>query len=225
MTSHLPSDTPANPDSGVADGISLTPEQTRIIKICLSAIGVLTVGTWTGIASAPYLMSNYPLVLIGISPVSRHMILVAPIVGPWWVLGVGGARTLLFTTVAYFLGRAIGEPGLVWLDQNSKNFSRFVRWLQRFFQRWGYAAIFVFPLGAMASIAGAARIPPVPFFVCATAGIVFRLSLLVLLAHSIREPLMELIELIRAYQLPATLFCIAAVGAYQWWKHRRRRAA
>lgn len=183
-------------------------------------IGVLTVGAWTGLAFAPYLMSNYPLVLIGISPASRHMVFVAPIVGPWLVLLVGGGRTLLFTTTAYFLGRAIGEPGLLWLDQHSKNFSRFVRWLQRLFQRWSYFAIFIFPLGAMASIAGAARIPPVPFFICAIAGITFRLSVLVLLAESIREPLMVFIELVRTYQLPGTVICVVGVVGYQLWKRR-----
>jgi membrane protein DedA with SNARE-associated domain len=125
---------------------------------------------------------------------------------------------MAFTTTAYFLGRAIGEPGLVWLDQHSKTFSRFVRWLQRFFQRWSYFAIFVFPLGAMASIAGAAGIPPIPFFVCAIAGVAFRLSLLVLLAESIREPLMKFIELVQVYQLPATAVCIAGVVGYQVWK-------
>ena len=56
-------------------------------------LGVLTVGTWIGVASSPYLVNNHPVVLIGISPLGRHMVLVAPLVGAPLVLLVGGLRT------------------------------------------------------------------------------------------------------------------------------------
>jgi len=217
-------DPPPNPQ-GEPQSLELTPEQSRTVRLCLIAIGVLSVGTWTGIAFSPYLVSNYPLLLIAISPPSRHMVLVAPIVGPWWVLLVGGARTLTFTAVAYILGRSLGEPGLVWLDQHAERFARFVRWLEGFFQRWSYLAVFVFPLGAMAAIAGVAKMKPVAFFACAFAGVMFRLSLLVLLAESVREPLMAMIEWIREYQMPATLVCVALVLANQYRKRRSGQPA
>jgi membrane protein DedA with SNARE-associated domain len=217
-------DPPTEDEPGESTELSLTPEQSRVVKVCLSMIGVLTVAAWTGLAFSPYLMSNYPLALIGMSPASRHMVLVAPIVGPWLVLTVGGARMLLFTAIAFFLGRSIGEPGLIWLDQNSVKISRFVRWLQGVFQRWSYVAIFIYPVGAMASIAGAARMSVAPFFLCAVAGILFRLTVLVLLANSIREPLLEFIDLVRAYQWPATAVCLAVVVVYQLWKRRAKFA-
>jgi membrane protein DedA with SNARE-associated domain len=185
-------------------------------------LAALTVGTWIGVATSPYLVNNHPLVLIGISPLSRHMILVAPLVGAPMVLLVGGLRSLAFTAVAYFLGRSIGEPGLVWLEQRSENAGRFVRWLKRFFQRWSYLAVFIFPLGVMACVAGVARMRPVGFFAAATAGIAFRLSFYVWLADSIREPIMRFLEFIRIYQVPATVALVIGIGTYQVYKRRRR---
>ncbi len=185
-------------------------------------LATLTVGTWIGVATSPYLVNNHPLVLIGISPLGRHMILVAPLIGAPMVLLVGGLRSLAFTAVSYVLGRSIGEPGLVWLEQRSENAGRFVRWLERFFQRWSYLAVFVFPLGVMACVAGVARMRPFGFFVAATAGIAFRLSLYVWLADSIRGPIMRLLEFIRIYQVPATVVLVIGIGAYQVYKRRGR---
>jgi membrane protein DedA with SNARE-associated domain len=202
--------------------VELSARDRRIVRACLFALATLTVGTWIGVATSPYLVNNHPLVLIGISPLSRHMILVAPLVGAPMVLLVGGLRSLAFTAVSYFLGRSIGEPGLVWLERRAENAGRFVRWLERFFQRWSYVAVFIFPLGVMACVAGVARMRPFGFFVAATAGITFRLSLYVWLADSIREPIMRLLEFIRIYQVPATVVLVIGIGAYQVYKRRGR---
>jgi len=203
----------------------LSDRERKIVRGCLFALGALSVGTWIGVASSPYLAVNYPLVLVAISPLGRHMVLVAPIVSTGWLLLVGGARSLTFTAFSYQLGRTLGEPGLLWLDQRAQKAARFVRWLERFFQRWSYAAVLIFPLGVMAGIAGVARMRPVGFFICATIGIALRLSLYIWLASSIREPIMALLEFIRAHQAPATAVCVVGVGSYQFIKWRRRQAS
>jgi membrane protein DedA with SNARE-associated domain len=200
----------------------LSARDRKIVRACLLTLATLTVGTWIGVATSPYLVNNHPLVLIGISPLSRHMILVAPLVGAPMVLLVGGLRSLAFTVVSYILGRSIGEPGLVWLEERSANAGRFVRWLERFFQRWSYFAVFVFPLGVMGCVAGVARMRPFGFFAAAIAGITFRLSVYVWLADSIRGPIMSLLEFIRIYQVPATVVLVIGVGTYQVYKRRGR---
>ena len=213
---------PADRTATAPPTAELSARDRRIVRACLLILATLTVGTWIGVATSPYLVNNHPLVLIGISPLSRHMILVAPLVGAPMVLLVGGLRSLAFTAVSYVLGRSIGEPGLVWLEQRSENAGRFVRWLERFFQRWSYLAVFVFPLGVMACVAGVARMRPFGFFVAATAGIAFRLSLYVWLADSIRGPIMRLLEFIRIYQVPATVVLVIGIGTYQLYKRRGR---
>ena len=83
----------------------------------------------------------------------------------------------------------------------------------------------IFPLGAMACVAGVARMRPVGFFITASIGIVVRLSFYAWLAESIRGPILTLLEVIRSYQAPATGVLIVCVAAYQFSKWRRRESA
>ncbi len=202
----------------------LDSDDRRIVRLCFSVLGALTICMWTGIATAPYLVNNHPLLLIALAPVSRHIVLVVPIVGGLVMIAIASVRHLLFTGFSFWLGRTIGEPGIGWLEARAEKTGRFVRWLQRFFNRWGYFAVFVFPLGVMAAIAGMAQMSPTGFFAVAIVGIVARLALLSLVATSLREPILWLLEIIREWQGPATLACIAVVGGWQFLKWRKRQA-
>ena len=196
----------------------------RIIRGCLIGLGILVVGTQIGVASSPYLVNNYPLVLIGISPLSRHIILVAPLVGVPLVFIVAGTRTLAFTALAYWLGRTLGETALTWIDQRSKGTSRFVRWLEQFFQRWSYLAVFFFPLGLMACIAGVSRMQPAGFFAAAIPGIAIRLGVYAWFGESLREPILTGLAYVRTYQIEATVLLVLGIGCYQLVKYRSRRS-
>ncbi|MDP6977233.1 MAG: hypothetical protein QF570_01370 [Myxococcota bacterium] len=207
-----------------SEPLLLSSEDRRVARLCFTVLGLLTLCMWTGIAMSPYLVNNHPLLLIALAPVSRHIVLVVPVVGGVAMIMVAGARHMAFTTFAFLLGRRIGEPGIAWLEARAEKSGRFVRWLQRFFRRWGYFAVFVFPLGAMAAIAGMARMNPKGFFSVAVAGVVFRLGLLALVASSLREPILWLLEIVRRWQGPATLACIALVAVWQFWKWRKRQA-
>lgn len=207
----------------VSPPLLLSSEDRRIVRLCLMVLGGLTLCMWTGIAMAPYLVNNNPLLLIALAPVSRHIVLVVPVVGALAMIAIAGVRHMLFTTFAFFLGRAIGEPGIVWLESRAAKTGRFVRWLQAFFNRWGYFAVFVFPLGAMAAIAGMARMNPRGFFAVAIVGVVTRLFLLSLVASSLREPILWFLEVVRRWQGPATLVCVSLVAGWQFWKWRKRQ--
>ena len=210
------------PVEATASTAARSPRDRRIVRGCLVVLGALSVGTWIGVGSSPYLVNNYPLVLVGISPISRHIILVAPIVSLPMLFLVGGLRSLTFTTFSYFLGRSLGEPGLVWLEQKAERAGRFVRWLEGFFLRWSYLAVFVFPLGVMACIAGVARMRPGGFFLAATLGLALRMTLYILLADAIRGPIMILLDWLRTNQFAATVAVAGSIAGYQIYKYRRR---
>lgn len=199
-----------------------SPRDRKIIRVCLAAMGALAVGSWIGVATWPYLVNNYPLLLVAISPRSRHIVLVTPLVAAPLLLFVACLRKLTFTALSFLLGRSLGEPGLVWLEERSKGFGRFVRWMERFFLRWSYLAVFVFPSGAMAFIAGVARMRPLGFFAAAISGTTFRLGLYVLLGDSLRDPIMNLLALVRAHQVPVTIAFALSMAMYQLYKHKWR---
>ena len=94
------------------DENALTPEQWRVARRCLSVLGVLGIGSMTGVAFSLYLVNHYPLVLIALSPLGRHFVLVAPIVDPAAFMVVAVTRRMLFYLAAFYLGRAMGPAGL-----------------------------------------------------------------------------------------------------------------
>ncbi len=199
-----------------------SPRDRKIIRVCLAAMGALAVGSWIGVATWPYLVNNYPLLLVAISPRSRHIVLVTPLLAAPLLLFVACLRNLAFTAFSFFLGRSLGEPGLVWLEERSKGFGRFVRWLERFFLRSSYLAVFVFPFGSMAFIAGVARMRPLGFFAAAIPGITFRLGLYILLGDTLREPIMNILTFVRAHQVPITIAFALSMAMYQLYKHKWR---
>lgn len=213
--------TSSSADTGTPT-VGLNPRDRKIVRLCLAVMGALAVGSWIGVASSPYLVNNYPLLLVAISARSRHIILVTPLVAAPMLLLVACLRNLVFTALSFFLGRSLGEPGLVWLEQRSKGFGRFVRWLERFFLRWSYLAVFVFPFGTMAFVAGVARMRPLRFFAVAIPGITFRLSLYILLGDSMRGPIMNFLELVRAHQVSVTIAVVLSMAMYQLYKHKWR---
>ena len=220
---------PASADHAIAleaaAAAPLGPEQRRVVRGCLIALGILVVGSQIGIAWSPYLLNNHPLWLVGISPLSRHIILVSPVVDSSMLIAVSGARTLAFTALAYWLGVTLGETALVWLEQRSAGATRIAKWMDGFFQRWSYFAVFLFPLGLMACIAGVSQMRAMGFFAAAIPGILFRLSVYVWFGESLREPILVLLEYIRSYQTELTLFLIASIAGYQLYKRRAKQSA
>jgi small ligand-binding sensory domain FIST len=66
---------------------------------------------------------------------------------------------------------------------------------------------------------------PIGFFIAASLGIAFQMSLYILLADSIREPILNLLEVIRTYQLPGTIVLAGSIVSYQVYKRRFRDRA
>ena len=72
----------------------LGSEQQRIVRLSLTVLAVLGSGSMLGVAFSLYLVNHYPLLLIGLSPLGRHLFLVAPIVHPVAFVGVAVGRRM-----------------------------------------------------------------------------------------------------------------------------------
>ena len=200
-------------------------EERRIARLCLSVLAVLGTGSLIGAAWSLYLVNHYPLILIALSPIGRHLILVAPTVNPLAFILVAVGRRLLFYTACFHLGRSLGPWGLVWLESRAERMGRFIRWLERLFQKAPKTAIFFLVGPGMSSIAGISGMAPRTWGALVSAGLVFRMVLTLWLAEWLREPIEALLLLIDEYWVPGTVVLMLGVGIYQWRRIRRRRAA
>lgn len=202
----------------------LGDEERRVARICLTTLGVLGIGSLLGAAWSLYLVNHFPLLLIALSPIGRHLVLVAPTVDPIAFVAVAVGRRLLFYTACFHLGRSLGPWGLVWLESRAERMGRFVRWLERLFQKAPRTAVFFLTGPGMATIAGIAGMAGRTWAPLVVGGLVLRMIGILLFADWLREPIVALLEVIDAYWVPGTAVMLAAIGIYQWRRARRRRA-
>jgi hypothetical protein len=199
----------------------LGPEQRRVVRRCLLALGVLGGASMIGVAFSLYLVNHYPLLLIALSPIGRHLVLVAPIVDPFAFVAVALARRMAFYLATFYLGRALGPAGIVWIEARAVHFGRFVRWIERLFSRASHVVVFAMASPTVAALAGISGMRTGVFLALATAGLIIRLVIVLGFAEWLREPIEWLLAWIDEYWIPGTVVLVAGVVLYQW----RRRVA
>ena len=199
-----------------------TDEQRRKTRRWLVVLGVLGAGSALGTAFSLYLVNHYPLLLVALSPLGRHILLAAPLTDPAALLVVALARRMLFYLATFHLGRALGPSGIRWIEARAAHFGRFVRWVERLFSRASHAVVLVMAGPTVSALAGISGMRVGTFLSLATVGLVLRLMLVIGLAEWLREPLERLLALIDEYWVPGTVVLASGVGLMQW---RRFRAA
>jgi membrane protein DedA with SNARE-associated domain len=124
----------------------------------------------------------------------------------------------------YALGLRFGPRALVWLESRSVTAGRFVRWLERFFARAGYLALFVSPGITVCTLAGVVRMPVVPFVVVNLAGTATLVTLVWILGDAFSDWIALLLELVRAHVGALTLVSVVgvAIAAALYWRRRWR---
>jgi membrane protein DedA with SNARE-associated domain len=202
----------------------LDPEKRTLARRSLSALGVLSVGSMTGTASSLYLVNHHPLLLIALSPLGRHLVLVAPIVDPVAFVVVAVLRRMAFYLACFQLGRALGPTGVVWIEARAARFARFVRWLERVFQRFSRSVVLVMSGPTVSALAGMSDMTLRVYVPLAVLGLVARMLLLLGLAEIVREPIEWLLSWIDAYWVPGTVILVLGTLAYQWRRARLARA-
>jgi membrane protein DedA with SNARE-associated domain len=202
--------------------VSRTPQEQALVRHGLTALGVLSICGLTGSAFSLYLVNHFPLLLVALSPIGRHLVLVAPIVDPVAFVGVAVARRLLSYLACYLTGRGLGPTGVEWLEARAARFARFVRWVERLFLRAPHAVVFVMAGPTVSGLAGMTGMHPAAFVPLAVASLTLRMLFVLAFAEWLREPIEWLLARIDEYWVPGTV--VMVVGALLYPGHRIRRA-
>src|SRR5262245_42860981 len=177
-----------------------------------------------GAAFSLYLVNHFPLLLIALSPLGRHMLLVAPIVDPLAFVLVAVSRRMLFYTACFLLGRGLGPSGVQWLEARAARFARFVRFVERLFARAPHLVVLVMAGRTVRGLAGMAGIKPAAFLPLATISLTLRMLFILGFAELLREPIERLLAWIDEHWVPGTLVLVLGTLLYQWRRMRRARA-
>jgi membrane protein DedA with SNARE-associated domain len=186
-------------------------------------LGVLGAGSLLGVAFSPYLVTHWPLLLVGLSPLGRHMVLVAPVTNPVAFFLVLVVRRLLFYLACFQLGRALGPWAIPWVESRSRLFGRFLRLLERLFNRAPHAVVLVMSGPSVSALAGVSTMRLEAFVPLATLSLAARVLLVMGLATWLRVYVEIVLAWIDAHWIPATAVTLTGVVLYQ--VYRRWRSA
>jgi membrane protein DedA with SNARE-associated domain len=199
----------------------VSPEQRRVVRRCLQALGVLGAGSMVGVAFSLYLVNHYPLLLVALSPLGRHLVLVAPIVDPYAFLAIVLTRRMVFYLIMFQLGRTLGPAGITWIEARAVHLGRFVRWTEGLFSRASHVVVFVMAGPTVSALAGISGMPLRAFVALAIPGLTLRLLFVLGFAEWLREPIERILTWIDEYWIPGTVVLVTGMIIYQW----RRRTA
>ena len=204
------------PPVGVPPQAGLSAEQRKLARRCLSLLGLFSTGTLIGVLFSLYLVGHYPLLLIALSPIWRHLIVVAPTVHPLAFVVVAVSRRMAFAIACFYLGRALGPTAIDWLETRAPRAARFYRWLDRVFKRASHLVVLLMPGPGVSALAGSARMPAPVFVLLIALGLSLRMIIVVVLGEYFREPIEALLGLINDYWIPGTILLVLAVALYRW---------
>lgn len=195
----------------------------RIANRCMWVLAILGAGSLVGVAASLYLTAHHPVLLIALSPLGRHLMLVAPRVDPVVFVVVAVTRRLLFYVTCFHLGRALGPAAIVWLEERSRSAGHVVRWLERLFRRASRLVVVILPSPAVSTIAGSAGMGQAVFVPLVALGALVRVLIVLRFAAWLNEPIETVLSFIDEYWLPGTVVLIVAVVLYQTWWQRSTR--
>ncbi len=205
------------PQTDAADGsVALSADERRAVRVCLGILAVLGTGSLVGVASSLYLVNHYPLALIALSPLGRHLVLVAPVVDPVAFLAVAFARRMAFYVTIFYLGRALGPAGITWIEARAGGLGRFVRWVEGLFARASHLVVLVATSPTVSALAGISGMRLPVFLALGSVSLLARLLLVLGFAELLREPIEQLLALIDEYWIPGTVVLVIGLAIYQW---------
>jgi membrane protein DedA with SNARE-associated domain len=179
-------------------------------------LGLMTVANLIGSAFMPYLLTHAPLVLVGLSPLFRHIVLVAPSVDAKSLFAVVVVRHFAPDPFMYFLGREYGPLGLAWAEANSPVVGKVARTLERLFAKVGPVALLVSPDVIVSTLAGAARVPFPVFVVVNVAGTVLTVVVARWFGDAFDRPIHVLMAFFQAHLVVVTVASVLVVVSLNW---------
>jgi membrane protein DedA with SNARE-associated domain len=206
--------------------VSLTPPApARPAPWLLTAAGCMVVATALGAGFAPYLAIHHPLWLIALSPLARHLILVAPHTELIPFLVLASVRGVLGCMICYELGRHYGPAGLYALDRRGSRLARQVRALEHLVGRYAWLLLLAAPSTLTGGLAGISSVPRLRVWSLSLIGFSVWAWVNRRVGGWLAPWTTPLLGFIREHALVLTALCSLIVLVVQVQQTRRKRAS
>lgn len=201
--------------------ISLIPAK-PLSRLLLGALAALFGAATLGVALAPTLALKYPLILLALNPLPRHVILVAPHTPLVPLLIVVSLRGSCSCIIAFEVGRHYGPAGLELFERKSPRLAGFVRAFERVFLKAAPVFLILSPgplTSTLAAVSGNRRWVT---WLLSWCGFLIWAYVNYRIGDWLKPWTAPIMAFIQRYLIETTVACAVIVFAYQWIARRRR---
>lgn len=196
------------------------PRRRRLLLLLAPVVVLFSAGL-IGTAFAPALLVREPMLLIAMSPLFRHLVLASGSVELLPFVAIAVARLFVTDPFLYVIGREYGPEAVEWVEARSGGARRIVRAVKRAFARAGLLVLFVSPGPLVCLLAGAARMPILPFVAVNLLGTAAAVLLIRSFGVAFATKLTLVREFVAANIVVLTVISVALVFASVVVKRRR----
>jgi membrane protein DedA with SNARE-associated domain len=186
----------------------------------MGGIAALSAASAVGVAFAPALLSHAPLGLIALSPVGRHLVMVAAVVPFVAFVVVATVRRTLMMFLAYKVGEIYGDRVFTWVKERSRLAGQWISLFERLFERAGPLVLFLVPGFTSAALAGASGMSLPLSLLMILLGQAGWMSVTFYVGDALKEWTLPLIRLAAEHMVEATVVCLLLVGAYEFYRRK-----
>lgn len=190
------------------------PDRRVVTILVVLVIGFWILGTVAN-ALAPTLIADHPLVLVGLEPRNRYLLLTAGRVDLLPYLVWATFRRIASDPVYFALGHLYGDRSIRWMEnQAGDRGRRFVRFADRGYRRFSRPAVFLFPGLIVCVLAGATGMRTRTFLAWNLAGTVAAVIALRLFATQLEPVVLPITDWIDENQTVLTAVTVGTAVAY-----------
>ncbi len=188
------------------------PPARPIVIIAVAISMASLVAGWIGDAIAPDLVNRNPLLLIGMSPRNRNLILTTNQIEtvPYYL--VATFRLISQDPVNYLLGFWFGERMLAWVKRRSKTYGPMVDSGAEGFKKYAPVLIFAFPNNIICMLSGATGVRFRTFAFLNITGTITQLYLVRRAGTAFESPIQRVLDYIGQYRIPLLIVSVLLVG-------------
>jgi membrane protein DedA with SNARE-associated domain len=169
----------------------------------------------------PTLVESNPLLLIGLSAKNRYLVLVVNNVSLVWYYVIGTLRLLAPDPLFFLIGWFYGQAALRWMERRTPTIGSFMSRLERWFPRFSWPIVLLFPNNYVCLIAGAARMSPVLFLTLDVFGTLGRLLMIQVIGDVFAGPVSSFLGFVSTWRIPILIVTIGLVALSTLGEFRR----
>ncbi len=195
----------------------------RRARYLVVPLGVWIVATTIGAVLAPALLAHAPLLLLVMSPLTRHLLLVSPSLDTVTFFVASTIGMFLPDPFAFLLGREYGQSAVDWIERRSGGAGPWVRWTHRAFQRAAPVVLFLSPGPFVNLLAGASKMRAWVWLTLNLSGTLAIVVTTRIFGEALAEPIAAVRGFIEANVVALCAVSIVVVGVGALARRRRLR--